>query len=312
MKSSLAESTLYHLAKWMYARNPGQSTRMTAALNDTESYDAYRRECVGKVLDAARNFGVDWTGKDVLDLGCFDGALTRGYADAGARTVTGVDIDTAAVESARRTYGSDAVRFDVCDTTSIPLDNESVDVIFCYDVMEHVAQPAPVLAECARVLRSGGKMLIGTWGWHHPYAPHLWSIMPVPWAHVAFSERTLLRTCRRIYNSAWYVPNMHDFDENGQRKTDKFNYEEIPRDYLNKFLIQDFEKVFAECPLDAVVHPQRFSTRWAAWTTPLTRIPWLKEFFTAYIWVVLTRDAVVPRTQRREFRQPELETTGAV
>ncbi len=56
-----------------------------------------------------------------------------------------------------------------------------VDVVLCYDVFEHVSRPAAVLDECYRILKPGGKMLIGTWGWYHPFAPHLWSTMPVPW-----------------------------------------------------------------------------------------------------------------------------------
>ena len=288
---TVSENILFALAKLMHRRNAGQSDEMAAALVDDESYAEYRMDCRQVVLDAAQQHEVPCVGRDILDLGCYDGAISHTYKDVGARSVLGVDIDESAVRRAQQQYSSDSVEFRVCNTKRLPVDDASVDTIFCYDVFEHVEHPGPILEECFRVLRPGGKMLVGTWGWYHPYAPHLWSTMPVPWAHVMFSERTLLRTCRRVFYSDWYVPNMHDRDENGEKKRDKFDYETIPKDYLNKFLIRDFERTFRNSPFDFRIHSERFSSRWAAWTTPFLKVPLLREFFTAYIWVVLERPA---------------------
>lgn len=285
----LAENLLFAVAKRMYTRNMGQSEEMTQALASDDSYADYRQECVNDVLVAADKYNVSYKGKTVLDLGCYDGAISGGYLKAGAKHVIGVDIDAPAVKVAQEKYSGPNIEFHASNTTELPLPDSCVDTIFCYDVFEHVSCPSPILEQCFRVLKPGGKMLIGTWGWYHPFAPHLWSTMPVPWAHVVFSEKTMLRVCRRIYNSDFYVPNMHDFDKNGARITDKFNYETIPTDYLNKYLVKDFEKVFQNSPLDFKINQQRFSSKWAAWTKPLLKVPFLKEFFTAYIWVVLQR-----------------------
>ncbi len=205
-------------------------------------------------------------------------------------------IHADAIETANTKFAGPNVKFRVSDTDRLPLADESIDTIISYDVFEHVATPAQILSECHRVLRPGGSMLIGTWGWYHPFAPHLWSVMPVPWAHVLFSERIMLRVCRRIYQTDWYQPNMHDFDENGERIPDKFNYESIPTDYLNKFLIRDFERTFQQSEFDFQIHPERFSSRAAAWTKPLLRVPVLKEFFTSYIWCVLSKPGKVQHT----------------
>src|SRR5206468_219311 len=150
---------------------------------------------------------------------------------------------------------------------------DSIDVILCYDVFEHVSKPAAMLAECKRVLRSGGRMLIGTWGWYHPFAPHLWSTMPVPWAHLLVSERTLLRACRRVYHSPWYVPTFHDLDANGHRYQDRYVEEQISTDYLNKYLLRDFERTFEESGLRWRVQLQPFGSRWARWTKPFLTVP---------------------------------------
>ncbi len=301
----ISENILFAIASRMYRSSLGQSEEMAQALADDDSYAGYRRECLNKVLEAAHRHGVEFKGKDVLDLGCYDGAISSGYLEAGAARVYGVDIDAPAVKTAQSLFTDPRLDFRVSGVTGLPLDDQSVDTIFCYDVFEHVENPAPILEECHRVLRPGGKMLIGTWGWYHPFAPHLWSTMPVPWAHVLFSEKTVLQTCRRVYHSDWYVPNMHDFDETGTRKADKYTHESIPTDYLNKYLISDSQKVFEESSLDFKINPERFSSKWAAWTTPLLKVPFLKEFFTAYIWVVLERPVGAkrrkPAKQKRQL-----------
>src|SRR5262249_2905539 len=137
----------------------------------------------------------------------------------------------------------------------------------------------------------GGKALIGTWSWWHPFAPHLWSVMPVPWAQVFFSERTILKVCRRVYHSAWYVPNMHDYDENGQRLADRYAHEAISTDYLNKYLIRDFEGALRASGFDYETHPVPFGSRYARWTRLCLRVPWLREFVAGYVWFVLTKAA---------------------
>lgn len=286
-----SENVLFWLVKRLYRTEIAHSNQMKEALSTAASNASYRESQSSKVVAAARRYGVTLTDKVVLDLGCNNGALTVQYLNAGARRVVGVDIDAGAVEEARAKHAGPLAEFHVSGVTGLPLPDESVDVILCYDVFEHVARPAAILAECRRVLRPGGQMLIGTWGWHHPFAPHLWATMPVPWAHVVFSEATILRTCRRVFHAPWYVPNMHDLDEHGQKMRDKYLEESISTDYLNKFFISDFEKVFRESGLRWRAHLEPFGSRFARWTRVFHRVPYLREFFAAYLWAVLQKEA---------------------
>jgi SAM-dependent methyltransferase len=48
----------------------------------------------------------------------------------------------------------------VSDILSIPLQNESVDVILCSEVLEHVPEPGKVIIEFQRLLKPGGKLII--------------------------------------------------------------------------------------------------------------------------------------------------------
>ena len=303
----ISEQILYQLAKFMHRSEAAHSDDMKDALQSRENYADYRLTRAKEITDAAERSGVQLAGMIVLDLGCSDGAISPYYLEAGASEVIGVDIDAAAIEVAKQQPARSGLSFYLSDTDRLPLNDQSVNVIIAYDVFEHVAHPAALLEECHRVLTPGGQLLIGTWGWHHPFAPHLWSTMPVPWAHVFFSERTVLRTCRRVYHSDWYTPNMHDFDENGKRLRDRYLNESIDTNYLNKYLVRDFERVFEASPLDWTLRPQPFGSPLARWTKLFLKTPLIREFFTAYFWAVLTR----PETTSASFqcsveRSPEV------
>jgi 2-polyprenyl-3-methyl-5-hydroxy-6-metoxy-1,4-benzoquinol methylase len=187
----LSEQVLYLLAKRFCRTEVAHSREMTEALSNRQSYDEYRFGQVDQILRHAEELGIDISDRTLLDLGCSDGAITVGYKQRGAERVVGVDIDAQAIERAKK-RACDGVSFRLGGVNSIPLDDETFDLVICYDVFEHVSDPAAMLDECHRVMKPRAKMLIGTWGWYHPFAPHMWAVMPVPWAHVFVSERTFL------------------------------------------------------------------------------------------------------------------------
>lgn len=98
-------------------------------------------------------------GKDVLDIACGEGYGTAAIAKAGARSVIGVDISEEACAHARQKYGIDAR----CgNAIEIPLPEKSVDTVVSYETVEHVTDPRTFLAECRRVLRPSGLLVIST------------------------------------------------------------------------------------------------------------------------------------------------------
>ncbi len=46
------------------------------------------------------------------------------------------------------------------DVAQLPFEDESIDTVFCAQVLEHVPQPWQVMREFARVLRPGGRLLL--------------------------------------------------------------------------------------------------------------------------------------------------------
>lgn len=90
-------------------------------------------------------------GLRVLDLGCRYGALTRHYAPG--NEVVGVDVDREALAEAAK-LGIEAVWADVEEP--LPFEEASFDVVVAAELLEHLRDPAAVVAEAARVLRPGG------------------------------------------------------------------------------------------------------------------------------------------------------------
>jgi 2-polyprenyl-6-hydroxyphenyl methylase / 3-demethylubiquinone-9 3-methyltransferase len=106
---------------------------------------------------------IDWQGKTVLDLGCAGGFMAEALAACGAH-VTGIDPAEGAIAAARAHARAQGLRigYDVGVGEALPYDTASFDAVVCVDVLEHVADLNKVLAEVARVLRSGGLFMFDT------------------------------------------------------------------------------------------------------------------------------------------------------
>ncbi len=104
------------------------------------------------------------SGDDVLDIGCGTGRFTVPVA-ARVHSTTALDISSTMLEQARETAAEKgvAVDFVVGDMASLPFDNESFDVVISMLALMHVPREdrQSVFSEVARVLRPGGRMLIG-------------------------------------------------------------------------------------------------------------------------------------------------------
>lgn len=98
-------------------------------------------------------------GRDVLEAGSGEGYGASMIA-AHAKSVTCVDYDEQAVEHTRRRYPELVVhRGNLID---LPLTDGSVDVVVNFQVIEHLWDQSAFVAECHRVLRPGGVLLMST------------------------------------------------------------------------------------------------------------------------------------------------------
>ncbi|AQT80909.1 SAM-dependent methyltransferase [Mycolicibacterium litorale] len=98
-------------------------------------------------------------GRDVLEAGCGEGYGADLIAEV-ARRVVAVDYDTATVAHVRTRYPR--VQVVAGNLASLPLPDASVDIVVNFQVIEHLWDQPQFVAECARVLRPGGLLLMST------------------------------------------------------------------------------------------------------------------------------------------------------
>jgi 2-polyprenyl-3-methyl-5-hydroxy-6-metoxy-1,4-benzoquinol methylase len=101
--------------------------------------------------------------KIVLDLGCGSGYGSYILKNINhAKKVTGIDISPDAIDYAKKNYGNniDFQTGNVINLKNIP--NKSIDVITCFEVLEHIEKQNQILSEIKRVLKDKGILFIST------------------------------------------------------------------------------------------------------------------------------------------------------
>ena len=110
----------------------------------------------------------------VLDFGAGRGKLEQMNFKSLAGFIAGIDVEKDVLENP---HLDEAKLLDL-STNRIPYDDESFDLVFADNVMEHVPNPAIVLREIYRVLKPGGIFLAKTPNkWH--YVPMLARMTPL-------------------------------------------------------------------------------------------------------------------------------------
>ena len=100
-------------------------------------------------------------GRTVLDAGCGTAYGTRMLADAGAVSVTGVDIAASVLDAAAPGV-PDHVELVPGDVRALPLRDRSFDLVVCFEVIEHLEDPDRALHELARVAKPEGVVLVSS------------------------------------------------------------------------------------------------------------------------------------------------------
>lgn len=100
----------------------------------------------------------------ILDAGCGAGQLTRHlrkYADQEA-SITACDLSAEMLLRAKERLPNPSVQFVLGDITELPFADASFDCVTCGYALEHLQDAPSGLAELARVLKVGGRLLLLT------------------------------------------------------------------------------------------------------------------------------------------------------
>jgi ubiquinone/menaquinone biosynthesis C-methylase UbiE len=114
-------------------------------------------------------------GVHLLDFGCGPGSITADLARyvAPNGTVVGVDSSAAALDIARTDAAADNIEYVKGSVYELPLPDDSVDIAYGHQILQHLVDPVAALREVRRVLKPGGLVAVrdadfGTMT-HHPH-----------------------------------------------------------------------------------------------------------------------------------------------
>jgi ubiquinone/menaquinone biosynthesis C-methylase UbiE len=151
----------------MRTRKPYEKQQPTGF---AESYARWRSSRLGQITDALEQqllfelLGCV-AGKTALDVGCGDGVLASELARRGA-IVTGLDPDPAMIAAVRRRAKVKAIRLRLVEgkAEALPFPDAAFDAVLATTVLCFVADPERAIAEMARVLKPGARLVIGELG----------------------------------------------------------------------------------------------------------------------------------------------------
>jgi 2-polyprenyl-6-hydroxyphenyl methylase / 3-demethylubiquinone-9 3-methyltransferase len=107
---------------------------------------------------------VSLAGKRVLDIGCGGGILAEAMAARGAR-VTAIDMAAAPLAVAQIHLRESGLEVEYLKATAESHAGERAgqyDLVTCLEMLEHVPDPARVVAACSQLVRPGGRVFFST------------------------------------------------------------------------------------------------------------------------------------------------------
>ncbi len=136
-----------------------------------EVYAKWRTTGLGRITEELEQrlileFAAPVRGERALDIGCGDGALTLALWKEGASLVAGCDRDPRMIAAAKglATRHRANIGYVIGRAEQLPFADETFDVLTAVTVLCFVPEPSKALHEMARVLRPGGRVVIGDLG----------------------------------------------------------------------------------------------------------------------------------------------------
>ncbi len=188
-----------------------------------------------------------FTAKTVLDLGCGEGGKTVYYASKQPKLIVGVDVDATKIDRAKRfsniMHVESCCCFLVNNAENCAFPSSSFDTILSEDCFEHYPNPEAVLNEAHRLLRPGGLLIVRFVTYYNLDGPHLFNFIRLPWAHLVFSDETLIKATRIIAQQLTQrypeEKRRETFEAQAEREICQFQH------YINKITLLKWRKLIS-------------------------------------------------------------------
>lgn len=158
--------------------------------------------------------GIDFINRDVLEVGCGDGVRSILMKRAGARTVVATDLEIGIGSAEQRrllaqlpkddkypinyslegevpTFKTPGLEFIETSGELLPFPDNSFDIVYSNQVLEHVRDPFICMKEMVRVLRVGGVIMLRYNAYFHLTGGHGECTNDIPWSHVIMTPEEM-------------------------------------------------------------------------------------------------------------------------
>jgi ubiquinone/menaquinone biosynthesis C-methylase UbiE len=189
-----------------------------------------------KIISVLQDFHPEIQPLNCLDIGCSSGIITSLLGNH-FRIATGMDIDQEAIRYAQNHSSSSRIQFLMADSMALPFHDNSVDVIVCNHIYEHIPYADQMMDEIYRVLKEDGFCYFSAGNKYmvvegHYGLPFL-SWFPKPIAHLYlkmtgkgdfyYEEHRSLRGLKKLVNRF----RIHDYTISVIRDPEKFSAAEL-------------------------------------------------------------------------------------
>ena len=188
----------------------------SASSTAMHNYEGRRRKAATMIAVLQNYFDCPLRGMRALDVGASTGIIDACLAYYFG-SIIGIDIDTKAIDHANSSFEEKNLYFHEGDALCLQVPDESMDVVICSQVYEHVPNARRMMDEIFRVLRPGGVCYFAASNrlmWNEPhYNLPLLSVIPRPVAHWYIRLSGRATRYHELHFSYWGLKNLvKDFD----------------------------------------------------------------------------------------------------
>ena len=255
---------------------------------ESDGISYYRRAVAPPKIKKAMRLANVKEEMTIVDIGCGRGDFIFALDEEKVRFI-GIDYSQEAMSmssSLRAKLPEDkqvSISLLLSDGTELPLKSQSADVIFLMDLIEHLypEQLKKCMAECKRVLRTGGKLIIHTSPnrWYNDYGYPLWEHPLNRIINFIFRQRLLDRPIRTATDQTVHINEQTLFTLRRQLKDTGFKSKVwFGSEYLRPVKKGDVFTQLLEILRQMVCH-----------LYPLSVVYPLRAFFSNDIWAVASK-----------------------